>query len=148
MDGSQANRRQIFDIGLAGPLAGLVVAMPDHLDRRQRSSILSTPSPAGRRFESAAGDAAGSSITCIPASTSRTSACRSAQLNPYFMAGWVGLLVTGLNMMPVSQLDGGHVTYALFGRWAHWLARLFMLVVFIYMGVSTIFCYQSRRRGC
>ena len=38
------------------------------------------------------------------------------QVNPYFMAGWVGLLVTALNMMPVSQLDGGHITYCMFGR--------------------------------
>jgi membrane-associated protease RseP (regulator of RpoE activity) len=58
-----------------------------------------------------------------------------SQLNAYFMAGWVGLLVTGLNMMPVSQLDGGHVTYALFGRRAHWIARLFMVLLFVYMGV-------------
>jgi membrane-associated protease RseP (regulator of RpoE activity) len=64
------------------------------------------------------------------------------QLNPYFMAGWVGLLVTGLNMMPVSQLDGGHVIYALFGRGAHWLARMFMLGVFIYMGVM-LFLYKA-----
>ena len=57
------------------------------------------------------------------------------QANAWFMAGWVGLLVTGLNMLPVSQLDGGHVTYALFGRRAHWVARGFMAVAFVYMGV-------------
>jgi membrane-associated protease RseP (regulator of RpoE activity) len=51
------------------------------------------------------------------------------------MAGWVGMLITGLNMLPVSQLDGGHITYALFRRGAHWLARAFMLAVFGFMVV-------------
>ena len=57
----------------------------------------------------------------------------SSQLNPLFMAGWVGLLITGLNMMPVSQLDGGHVVYTLFGRKAHWIARGFMVFAIAYI---------------
>ena len=56
-----------------------------------------------------------------------------SQLNPFFMAGWVGMLITGLNMMPVSQLDGGHTIYALFGRDAYKLARAFMIVAIAYV---------------
>ena len=36
-----------------------------------------------------------------------------SQVNPYFMAGWVGMLITGLNMLPISQLDGGHTIFPL-----------------------------------
>jgi membrane-associated protease RseP (regulator of RpoE activity) len=39
--------------------------------------------------------------------------------NPYYMAAWIGLLVTSLNLMPVGQLDGGHGTFAVFGPRAH-----------------------------
>jgi hypothetical protein len=56
-----------------------------------------------------------------------------SQLNPYLMAGWVGLLITGLNMLPVSQLDGGHVIYTLFGKRSYWIARGFMLLAVVYI---------------
>jgi membrane-associated protease RseP (regulator of RpoE activity) len=53
--------------------------------------------------------------------------------NPYYMAAWVGLLITGLNMLPLSQLDGGHVAYALLGRHAHTLARAVVLAATTFM---------------
>jgi membrane-associated protease RseP (regulator of RpoE activity) len=58
------------------------------------------------------------------------------QLNPLLMAGWVGLTVTGLNMFPVSQLDGGHVIYTLFGRKSHWIARGFIILAISHMLIS------------
>ena len=126
-----AHRRQIFDIGLAGPLAGLAVAIPIIWIGTSSLDLSTTP----ERPEFGLPLVVQWIVQYLQPDAYRPNmAIGVNQLNPYFMAGWVGLLVTGLNMMPVSQLDGGHVTYALFGRRAHWLARLFMLVVFIYMG--------------
>jgi membrane-associated protease RseP (regulator of RpoE activity) len=118
MEGSRANRRQLFDIAIAGPIAGLAVALP----------------------VMAAGMLAGSAVTESPFATPpvarwmlgllRPDIARNASIEPnaLFMAGWVGLLVTGLNMIPVSQLDGGHVSYALFGRRGNWIARAILLL--------------------
>lgn len=133
MDGSSANRRQIFDIGLAGPIAGLIVAVPV-IWIGVREMDLVAVQPHGPRLDMPL------AIRWLldyvhPGTYDPKAGIALNQLNAYFMAGWVGLLVTGLNMMPVSQLDGGHVTYALFGRAAHWVARFFMLFVFIYMGI-------------
>lgn len=117
MEGSRADRRQLFDIAIAGPIAGLVVALP----------VL------------AAGMLTGTPVAASPFATPPVAAWMQSWLRPdlapgasiapnaLFMAGWVGLLVTGLNMIPVSQLDGGHVSYAMFGRRAHWLARGILL---------------------
>jgi Zn-dependent protease len=113
MEGSRANRRQLFDIAVAGPLAGLCVALPAlaagiALAVPDRSSPFAMPPVAEWLVAALRPDlAAGSRLAP----------------NALFMAGWVGLLVTGLNMIPVSQLDGGHVSRALFGGRSDWLAR-------------------------
>ena len=64
-----------------------------------------------------------------------------SQLNPFFMAAWVGLLITGLNMAPISQLDGGHITYTLFGKRAHWIARGFLIFVLVYIVIARAYMW-------
>lgn len=119
MEGSRANRRQLFDIALAGPVAGLVVAVP-----LLAWGMLSGAAVPARENPFALPLLARGLLAWVrpdlaPATTIAP--------NALFMAGWVGLLVTGLNMIPISQLDGGHVAYAVFGRRGNWLARTVLL---------------------
>jgi membrane-associated protease RseP (regulator of RpoE activity) len=132
MDGRQADRKQMFDIGIAGPLAGLLVAIPVLC----LGVLEARPAVPG-----AAMHMQGHPLLAeLLIGWLRPDAASTAEINPlsnpFYMAGWVGMLVTGLNMMPLSQLDGGHVIYALFRRRAHYLARAFLLTAIGYMIIS------------
>jgi Zn-dependent protease len=131
MDGRRADRRQTFDIGLAGPLAGLLVAAPVLWIGIQKLDLNGTPHGPFTLDTPLVVRLLLDSIS--PPGYQPGMAVTYSQLNPYFMAGWVGLLITGLNMLPVSQLDGGHVVYTLFGKRAYWIARGFLLLAVVYI---------------
>ncbi len=114
MQGNQADRRQLFDVGLAGPLAGLLVCLPVLYWGVQQA--VPDPSPMIVFHHPLL-------LQGMVAWLRPELAGQSLVMSPLLMAGWLGLLITGLNMLPVSQLDGGHVCYALLGRRSHWVAR-------------------------
>jgi membrane-associated protease RseP (regulator of RpoE activity) len=131
MDGKRADRRQIFDIGIAGPLAGLVICVPVVIWGTLQLDF--TKQAFGQYYLHNSLFVEWLLYLRQPPGYVPGRGIAASQLNPYFMAGWVGLLVTGLNMLPVSQLDGGHVIYTLFGKRAHWIARFFMVVAIGYL---------------
>ncbi len=132
MDGLKANRKQLFDLALAGPVAGLVVAIPVLWMGIARLNLDSIPGEGVKFYNPIL-------IRWIygylhPGQLESTyMVVHINQLNPLFMAGWVGLLITGLNMLPISQLDGGHVTYAVFGKRARTIARGFLVIAIIFV---------------
>lgn len=131
MQGSLADRKQIFDIGIAGPLAGLVAAVPIAYFGVSQLDLTSQPYGGfGFRLPLLLDWFATS--THVPGYETGDVVWMN-QLNPLFVAGWVGMLITGLNMMPIGQLDGGHITYTMFGKAAHWIAQATIVFAIAYM---------------
>jgi len=109
------SRRALFDIGLAGPLAGFVVIIPLAFAGVLTLHHMNIPpgESAGLTFNDPL-------LFRLIARVFKVNLEIPAALNPYYLAAWIGLLVTALNLMPVGQLDGGHGTFAIFGQRAHW----------------------------
>ncbi len=109
------NKRTLFDIGAAGPLAGLVFAVPILFYGLATSAVA----------RSGPGLLEGNSLFYALAKITvfgrfLPDGLMDVQLNQVAWAGWIGLLVTGLNLLPVGQLDGGHITYVLFDRYVRY----------------------------
>jgi len=122
MQSGSADRRQIFDIGIAGPLAGLVVAIPlIAFGLMYPDPVAYAPSGELRMGQPLLIQWMAELIA--PESAGQYLMIDNDKATPLLMAGWVGLLVTGLNMMPLGQLDGGHVTFGLLGTKSIHIAR-------------------------
>jgi membrane-associated protease RseP (regulator of RpoE activity) len=122
------SRRALFDIGLAGPLAGFVVALPLSV-----IGVLSVgpavPPPENAIYFN------DPLLFRLIAWVLGAPLDPNSPTGPYYMAAWIGLLVTSLNLMPVGQLDGGHGTFAVFGPRAH---RLIARVAFVAMAALAL----------
>jgi membrane-associated protease RseP (regulator of RpoE activity) len=167
MRGIPRNKRVLFDVGVAGPLAGLMVAIPVLFLGLSLSELGTIGGPAGV----ASGMLEGNSLfylfakflvfgRLLPEPVSMGGFPPFAywvryflsahpipfhgldvQLHPVALAGWAGLLVTALNLVPVGTLDGGHVAYGLFGDHAR---KIFPVAIGILIALSFLPVFLAR----
>jgi len=133
MRGLARDRRALFDVAVAGPLAGLVFAIPALLIGLQYSKVVADNAPPGLLHTGV--DIGSSFVMAILSKLALGSAAAEGHrliLHPLAFAGWLGLLVTALNLLPIGQLDGGHIAHALSGsRRAHTISIVAMVSLFL-----------------
>ena len=130
------SRRAVFDIGVAGPIAGFLALIPIALigvatmepaQPQAAQSGLVFSDPLFMRF---AGLLMGKDPT-------------TSIGNPFYFAAWVGLLVTALNLIPSGQLDGGHAIYAALGERVHYWTGRIAFVVMAVISLLGMYLYSS-----
>jgi len=123
------DRRTVLEVGIAGPLAGLVVAIPLLLYGLTLSVIAApTPEMLASGYLQEGNSLLYIAVKWLVFGRFLPSGGVDVQLSPVAWGAWIGLLVTMLNMLPIGQLDGGHVAYALLGRKADYLAYATIIV--------------------
>ena len=136
------DRRALFDVAVAGPLAGLVFAIPALLIGLRYSEVI--PGHGSLGFGQVGVDIGSSVVLAFLANLSLGAPLLGGShllLHPLAFAGWLGLIVTALNLLPIGQLDGGHISHALFGsRGARGISMvamigLFLLALFVWPGL-------------
>ena len=123
----------LFDIGIAGPLAGFIVAVPalviglmlSRIDRLpvDQSGLVELGEPLLFKLATR--------LVWGPVPSGH-----SVNMHPMAFAAWFGLLATALNLFPIAQLDGGHISYAVLGRRS-------TIVTIVMIGVAIILCFSS-----
>ena len=109
------DRRQLFDVGIAGPLAGFIFIIPSLIVGLQLSIPFSSADPSQGTLEF------GEPLIFRLAAMAFFPGAAGAPINlhPIGWAAWFGMLATSINLLPIGQLDGGHIVYGLFGARSH-----------------------------
>jgi membrane-associated protease RseP (regulator of RpoE activity) len=129
------SKRMLFDIGVAGPIAGFLVAVPALFIGLSMSHVVRMPTDTTNVFE------LGEPLLFQLASWlvwGRQAEGLTLNMHPVAFAAWFGLLATALNLFPIGQLDGGHIAYAVLGRRSTYVtfAMIAVAVVLTYLSTS------------
>jgi len=125
------SRSDLFDIGIAGPIAGFVAAVPVLF----WGLMASKPIPAGMATSDVVFGLpmifsfAHSALTAFGNSASAHTALRGLYLHPVAVAAWVGMFATSMNLLPGGQLDGGHIIFAVQPRWHRPVSLVAILIL-------------------
>jgi membrane-associated protease RseP (regulator of RpoE activity) len=132
MESTVSSRKTLFDTGVAGPFTSLILSIPAIVIGLKLSNIV----PVSHIKEGALRLADPLLFSFIQRFVlGEVSENYEILLHPIGFAGWVGLFVTSLNLLPIGQLDGGHIAYGLFGR----RSRVIFLVAIVVMAFITVF---------
>lgn len=124
------NRKALFDVGVAGPIAGFVVAVAALVVGLRMSRVVEADAAFGMRLGEPLLLQLISWLVIGPVPDGY-----DVVLHPVAFAAWFGLFVTSLNLIPIGQLDGGHVAYALWGRRQRTMA-LAVVPILIVLGLA------------
>lgn len=128
-----ADRRQLFDIAISGPLAGLVLALPITYFGLQEVQIVPKEVVASW---GTSGFIFGEPLIftwIIEHLHGPVSESEEVIVSPLAIAGWVGIFITALNLIPIGQLDGGHILFTMIGKRAHAVAIALLAGAVAYM---------------
>ena len=124
-----STRRELFDVGVAGPIAGFVFLLPALFIGVAYSKVIPDINLRGEIYFGVPLLQSLAQQLLFPGTPAT-----DLYLHPIGRAAWVGLLATALNLLPIGQLDGGHILYAFFGRWHRTLTHVFIALL-VPMGI-------------